>query len=105
MIGSAILFGNASCTKAVASFPPRSVADSFAVSFVGRPTSQPPTGLPDAALKHEGLGQDEQSLQQEARRVLKGIAKLQIHRADFDAQAAALQETNVVYKNTDTLIA
>ena len=69
MIGSAILFGNATCTKALASFPPQSVSDSFAVSFVGRPTVQPPTGLPDDALKHEGLDAAAQSLQQEARKV------------------------------------
>ena len=100
MIGSAILFGNASCTRALPSFPPQSVTDSFAVSFVGRPP-QNLTGSPDNSLKHEGLQQDEQNLQQQARTVVKGIAKLKIDRAEFDKQAAALRETNVVYKNTE----
>ncbi len=58
MIGSAILFGNASCTKALASFTPQSVSNSFAVSFVGRPPEQHPTGCPNDAMKHEGLGED-----------------------------------------------
>ena len=40
---------------------------------------------------------------EEARKVVKGIAKLKIHRAEFEAQAAALRETNVVYKNADSL--
>ena len=62
MIGSAILFGNASCTKALESFPPQSVSDSFAVSFVARPPEEHPTGGPDGAMKHEGLGQDAQRL-------------------------------------------
>ena len=34
MIGTAILFGNASCKKALKEFPPEHVQDSFAVSFV-----------------------------------------------------------------------
>ena len=63
MIGSAILFGNASCTKALQSFPPQSVGDAFAVSFVSRPPENL-TGYPDDALKHEGLQQDEQNLLQ-----------------------------------------
>ena len=102
MIGSAILFGNASCTKALPSFPPQSVSDAFAVSFVGRPPDTP-KGSPEDALKYEGLQQDEQNMQQEARRVVKGIAKLKVDRAEFEMQAVALRQTNVVYKNVDTL--
>jgi hypothetical protein len=34
---------------------------------------------------------------------VKGIAKLKVNRAEFDQQAAALRETNVVYKNADSL--
>ena len=41
MIGSAILFGNASCKKAMAQFPPQSLRGEFAVSFVG-PLEPPP---------------------------------------------------------------
>ena len=102
MIGSAILFGNASCTKALPSFPPQSVSDAFAVSFVGRPPDTP-KGSPEDALKYEGLQQDEQNMQQEARRVVKGIAKLKVDRAEFEMQAAALRQTNVVYKNAEHL--
>ena len=103
MIGSAILFGNASCTRALASFPPQSVSDSFAVSFVGRPDVQQSTDAPDDTLKHEGLDKETQNLQQLAKRAVKGIAKLKVNRAEFDQQAAALRETNVVYKNADSL--
>ena len=34
MVGSAILFGNASCTEALRHFPPSSIKDAFAVTFV-----------------------------------------------------------------------
>jgi len=47
---------------------------------------------------------DEQNLQQQARTVVKGIAKLKIDKAEFDEQAAALRQTNVVYKNTEDLM-
>ena len=103
MIGSAILFGNASCTQAMASFPPQSVTDSFAVSFLGRPEVQSPMGCPEDSLKHEGLDKDGQTLQQQAQRLVKGIAKLKVNRAEFDAQARALRETNVIYKEADYL--
>ena len=66
MIGSAILFGNASCKKAMASFPPQSVCDAFAVSFVSRPAPQPETDASDESLKHEGLTGEAHHLQQEA---------------------------------------
>ena len=33
--------------------------------------------------------------------MVKGIAKLKVDRSEFDKQAAALQQTNVVYKNTE----
>ena len=36
MIGSAILFGNGNCKEALAHFPPQSLKDSFAVTFVGK---------------------------------------------------------------------
>ena len=104
MIGSAILFGNASCTKALASFPPQSVSDSFAVSFVAQPPEEHPTGCPDGAMKHEGLGQDAQRLQEQAQTFVKGIAKLKVDRTEFDEQAAALRATNVVYKTADNLL-
>ena len=103
MIGTAIVFGNASCTKAMASFPPQSVSNAFAVSFVSRPKEQPGMDASDETFKHEGLGRDAQHLQQEAQKVVRGIAKLKIDRAEFDAQAAALRETNVVYKDADDL--
>ena len=103
MIGSAILFGNASCTEAMASFPPQSVTESFAVSFVGRPEPQTPQTSLDEPLRHEGLNQDAPALQRQAQKVVKGIAKLRVNRAEFDRQAAALRETNVVYKQADYL--
>ena len=34
MVGSAILFGNASCQEAMQHFPPDSLKDAFAVTFV-----------------------------------------------------------------------
>ena len=104
MIGSAILFGNASCTKALESFPPQSVSDSFAVSFVARPPEEHQTGCPDGAMKHEGLAQDAQRLQEQAQTFVKGIAKLKVDRAVFEEQAAALRATNVVYKTADILL-
>ena len=91
MVGSAILFGNASCRTAMTHFPPRSVKDDFAVSFIAK--APPETG--EAA---DDGGQDAQS---EARAVVRGIAKLKVHRAEFDKQADALLITNVVYQNAE----
>ena len=106
MIGSAILFGNASCKKALTRFPPASVQGEFAVSFVGNvpvscaADSSPPASSPDDTFENEGLDEEQRLRQLAALRAVKGIAKLTVHRAEFDAQAAALQRTNVVYKNT-----
>jgi hypothetical protein len=49
----------------------------------------------------EGLSKSEGDLQQAARRVVRGIARFKVHRAEFDEQARALQQTNVVYKEAE----
>jgi len=106
MIGSAILFGNASCKKALTHFPPSSVQGEFAVSFVGNlPTSSVAASSTQAdqsgdTFEGEGFDEEQRLRQLAALRAVKGIAKLTVARAEFDAQAAALQRTNVVYKNT-----
>ena len=79
MIGSAILFGNASCKKAMTQFPPQSLRGEVAVSFVG-PLEPPPlqqhqTRYSDDALAGEGLEANERARQLAAKRAVKGIAK------------------------------
>ena len=100
MIGSAILFGNASCKEALAKFPCESVKDVFAVTFVGKLEPSEPVAASADAFPQDGLDQESRSNQTEAKRRVRGIAKLKVHRSEFDAQAAALQSTNVVYKDT-----
>ena len=88
MIGSAILFGNADAKEALAVFPPKTVNGEFAVSFISKPKESGPKGCP------EGSERDESGeAQKEARRVVQGIAKLKVHRAEFDRQAQALRTT------------
>ena len=107
MIGTAVLFGNASCQKALAHFPPESVQGEFAVSFVG---NLPPachsgdSADPSETAGHfegAGLGEEQRARQLAALRTVKGTAKLTVNRAEFDAQAAALKATNVAYKNAE----
>ena len=76
MIGSAVLFGNGTCKAALERFPPRSVKDAFAVSFVSQLPPPSPTARPDGISRYEGLDAMAQAEQEEARRVVKGIAIL-----------------------------
>ena len=83
IIGTAILFQNADCGKAMQHFPPDKINDSFAVSFV-------------ADVKGDANGQQ----QSDAKAfVASEIAKLKVHRMEFDAQSEALVKSNVVYKD------
>ena len=100
MVGSAILFGNSSCKEAVSNFPPQHVQDSFAVTFVGKLESYGATSSHDSSLDHNGLDKETQKMQSEAKKRVKGIAKLKVDRREFDAQAQRLQEWNVVHENT-----
>ena len=59
--------------KALPAFPPESVSDSFAVTFVGKPAPPDQMGCPDDSWKHEGLDSSTQALQQQAQRTVKGI--------------------------------
>ena len=61
MIGTAILFGNASCTEAVHEFPKDSVKGEFAVSFVGKLTHE--TAEEAAGGANDGLGAADQAAQ------------------------------------------
>ncbi|CAK0796442.1 unnamed protein product, partial [Prorocentrum cordatum] len=81
IIGTAILFQNADCGPALQQFPPPHIHDSFAVSFVAATTA----GDPQAQAKEF---------------VATKIAKLKVSRPEFDAQAAALTKSNVVYDKT-----
>ncbi|CAK0887182.1 unnamed protein product [Prorocentrum cordatum] len=107
MVGSAILFGNASCKEAMERFPPASIKDAFAVTFLAAKQDaakeQPPDGSENAAgqRRREGLAGDAAGQQDAARRAVRGIARLKVNRAEFDSQAQALQSTNVVYKDKD----
>ena len=74
MIGSAILFGNASCKQALAEFPPQTVQGEFAVSFVGK--LEPQEVASDDTLAQEGLDAEEQARQLAAKRAVKGIARV-----------------------------
>jgi hypothetical protein len=98
MIGSAILFGNASCKHALEHFPKDSCQGEFAVSFVGKLEQEQASAEPDEALSREGLDEAAQVAQLTAKRVVKGIAKLKVNRVEFDEQAHTLMQTNVVYK-------
>ena len=96
MIGSATLFGNASCKHAMEIFPKNSCQGEFAVSFVGKLDPEQAAGASDDALSREGLDEAGQAAQLAAQRAVKGIAKLKVDRAEFDEQAAELLNTNVV---------
>ena len=65
MIGSAILSANGNCGSAAEQFPPKSLGDTFAVSFVTSGTHSPD------ATEH-------------AKNVVSKIAKLKVDRAEFD---------------------
>jgi hypothetical protein len=82
-------------------FPKDSCQGEFAVSFVGKLEPEQVAGTSDAALSREGLDEAAQAAQLAAKRVVKGIAKLKVDRAEFDAQAAELLSTNVVYKGKE----
>ena len=53
------------------------------------------------AWRHEGLSKSEGEQQQEARRIVRGIARFKVNRAEFDQQAQALRKSNVVYKEAE----
>ena len=89
MIGTAILFGNASCKEAVSQLPPTSLQDSFAVSFVGV-RQESPQGTAGATTEIS---------QEEAQKRVRGIAELKVHCKDYRAQLAALRTTNKVYRH------
>ena len=84
MIGSGILFPNAACGEALQRFPPKKITDTFAVSFLT--TSVNANSSPEESTCH-------------ARDVVSKIAKLKITKSVFDKQAAALKETNTVYRD------
>ena len=89
MIGSAIIFPNGNCGTAAESLPPKSLGDSFAVSFVTSDIRA------SDATEH-------------AREVVSKIAKLKVSAAEFGEQAKSLQQTNIVYadaKYDETLLA
>ena len=82
------------------SFPPRTLSDqSYAVEFLGPVRPQDQHKAPDAPANSDGLTGQEQTLQQEAKDCVRGIARFLVNRKEFDKQAAALRETNPVYKN------
>ena len=87
MVGSAILFGNASCRQALAQFPPESLRGEFAVGFVGKLEPQHNTSGQDDAPSDKGIDAETQRSQNEARRRVKGIARLKVDRQEFEAQA------------------
>ena len=107
MIGSAILFGNASCTDALpteppaaadskpASYPPASLGESFAVSFVGpvpdepSPSARGPSSCADGDLMHA---------QRRAKHAVSKIAKLMVKHNEFVDESSFLQRHNYVYK-------
>ena len=104
MIGSAILFPNADCGDAMRQYPPESMGESFAVSFVATPSMTVEADDQDPALttlRGEGLNATDARAQLYARRTVSKIAKLQLNRREFDDQAALLKETNVVYREAE----
>ena len=85
MVGSAIVFGNASCKEAMQQFPPASVQDSFAVSFAIPKTDATAcpthTGtVPDG----DGFGAETSNAQTTARQKVRGIAQLKMDRREFE---------------------
>jgi hypothetical protein len=97
MIGTAILIGNASCTKALQHFLPDNVTNQSAVSFAGKLAPEQQAGERDDELVREGLDAEQQAAQLAAKRAVKGIARLKVDRAEFDEQARLLQRVNVAY--------
>ena len=83
MVGSAIVFPNASCGESLDSFPPADVSDTFAVSFVNA-IQRAPQDSEDRdrgeALGHEGLNTDQAAATRAARQVVSKIAKLKVDR-------------------------
>ena len=85
IIGTAILFQNADCGKALEHFPPDKINDSFAVSFVT-----------------DVQGDDTEKAQNQAKSfVASKIAKLKVDRREFDEQSRALVTSNVVYADKE----
>lgn len=78
MIGSAILFQNANCGKALSEFPSASLGRSLAVTFV-------------AATRDAS--------QDNARKAVSKIAKLMLDRKEFEEQARWLTQHNIVYED------
>ena len=102
MTGTAILFGNASCTQALQHFPRGSVQGQFAVSFVGKLDHEPcAEDLDHGHRAQDGLSPDAEAAQLAAKRAVKGIARLKVSRSEFDAQAHKLRATNVVYAEAE----
>ena len=103
MIGTAILFGNASCKEALGHFPHKDLQDTFAVAFVGplppaeSSVEQQDQQPADNFNATDGLDEDAQARERDVRRRVSRIARLQIHKEEFDEQAAVLQRTNRVY--------
>ena len=83
--GCAVLFGDASRAEALARFPAPDLGTSFAVSFTG-PSPQGDERADEA--QHRGRAR------------VSRIARLQIEKSAFDAQAAYLRKTNVAYAET-----
>ena len=93
IIGSAILFPNATCGEALESFPaPCGVSNTFAV--VAPDASEPAVGPADEprdGLREAGLTRAMRQQTRAAREKVSGIAKLKVNRAEFDEQAALLR--------------
>ena len=104
MIGSAIVFAKADCGDAMRQYPPESLGESFAVSFVTTPSMTAEADDQDpalATLREEGLNAPAARAQSCARKTVSKIAKLRLDRREFDDQAAQLKRTNVVYRDAE----
>ena len=91
---------NATCGQALESFPPTHVSRTFAVSFVNASTRRflaLQARFQNQALGHEGLNADQAAATRAVRQAVSKIAKLIVDRRDYDAQAEALKQTNVVF--------
>ena len=105
IIGSAAVFSNAACGSALDTFPDcRNLQDTFAVSFVVQPDApSDDTGTTDEqkdGLREDGLPLPDRLRTRAARAAVSRIAKLMVNRTEFDSQATALQNTNVVFHHT-----
>ena len=113
MIGSAILFGNASCRDALpvappeasdtkpASYPPPNLDKVFAVVFAGPapPECNARHNTPhDDTVAGEGLTQEEAAAQSAAKKAVATVAKLKVNVDEFLEESNFLQAHNYVYK-------